>query len=330
VTGRGATSSRTVLIGFFALIALAVGIFIVVYLRLLGYDRVAARHIPERTDFVARLDLRQVILFAPIREHVVPVLVGPTSDASDLEERLKELQVATGVNLGMDVFEVVVLSSEGEFGAVIGGRMPSSGVVEGVFRLLKEAPERACEAKGPRLSCRLPAFAMQQAEDGVVVVASTETLLERMLPQGNAYVGLGIDPNGAANATLVLHDTSWGAAPLLFRGAGAAELGQMERLEARVDLGDPVKLHFEAVPRAGASLAALAPKLESWRPLLQGALAFGPGSDFAGERAVLSRLRFGARGDRATAEAEWQLSEIDQAARSLGAILGAWLGGPTK
>lgn len=323
--GRG-TSSRSVLLGFFGLIALAIGIFVVVYLKLLGYERVALRHVPPGAQLALRLDLRQVVLFAPIREHVVPVLIGSTAEQEDQESRLRRLEQATGVNLGMDVFEIVFVESGGEVGVVVGGRLPDGGVVEGLFRLLSQTPERGCSLAARRLSCKVPGVVVEQAEDGVLVAASSEQLLGRMLTPGTAYQALGMDPEAAGGGAWVPAE-SLARSPLLAAWPGAQSLAAVERIELRLALGDPVRVSLEAVPRAGQSLADLGPKLEAARPFLQTLLAFGPGQDYAGERAVLSRVRFGSRGDRATAEAEWQQSEMDQAARSLGAVLGAWLGG---
>jgi hypothetical protein len=325
----GGTSSRTVLLGFFALIALAVGIFIVVYLKLLGYERVAARHIPEGAEFAVRVDLRQVILFAPIREHVVPVLLGAPSETKDQESQLEKVRAATGVNLGMDVFELVVVSRGADVAIVVGGRLPRSGVVEGLAKLSMDAPLRGCTLVAKRLACSAPGVVLEQAEDGALIAATSPRLLDQMLPPGTAYRELGINPEDAAGAAWVVASDVLADAPLGAWGA-APELAALARIEGRLELGDPVRARFEAVPRAGETVAGLAPKLESLRPILQTLLAFGPGRDFGGERAVLSRLRFGTKGDRATAEAEWQRSEMDQAARSLGAMLGAWLGTHAK
>lgn len=198
-----------------------------------------------------------------------------------------------------------------------------------MWKLLAETPERGCSFNAERLSCKLPGFWVEQAKDGVVIVATSGELLDAMLQPGTTYQALGIDPEDAGGGAWVVNGRIAGNnVPALRLLPGSEQLSALERIEARIVLGEPVRLELEGVPRQGASLAELAPKLEAMRPFLQGLLTFGPGQDYAGEKALLARLRFGSRGDRATAEAEWQRNEIEQAARSLAAVLSAWLGAP--
>jgi hypothetical protein len=316
-----------VLGGFFALMILAVAGFAWLYSRWIEVPRVAAYHVPPGARFVARVDLRQIALFAPVRQHVVPVLLQRQGQTLDEKGELERLEDATGVNLGMDVLEVVVAQHGSHFGLVVGGRLPKGGVVEGIPAYLGDTSAHGCALRGVRLCCASPRLCVEQATDGALVAATDPSLLDAMLPSGSAHQELGLEPEGPGSFGLRVPEFDRGAWGLLGRTARLDGLSDVARVEGRLLLEDPVKLRFEGVPRPGASLAEWPSKLERWRSTLQAVQLFAPGQDLAGERALLGRLVFGSSGDRVTAEASWESQEIEQAARSLGAIVGAWLGG---
>jgi hypothetical protein len=311
--------------GFFALILLAVGAFAWLYFRLVDVPRVVVHHVPVGARFAARIDLAQIALFAPIRKHVLPVLLEREGRPLDEKTELERLERATGVNVGMDVFELLLVERDSALGFVIGGRLPERGVVEGFFGYLGVDGSHGCSLRGPRLCCARPTVCVEQATDGAVVGATEPQLLEAMLPSGDAYAALGITPEGPGSFGLRVPELGAAGFGVLGAAVSSSGLGALERIEGHLVLAEEVRLRFEGVPRPGASLADWPEKLETLRDALAASL-FAPGRDLGGERAVLARLRFGRAGDRVTAEATWQPHEIDQAARSLGAICGAWLG----
>jgi hypothetical protein len=282
--------------------------------------------VPVGARFAARIDLRQIALFAPIREHVVPVLLERRGQTLDQKAELDRIERATGVNLGMDVFEVVVAQRDHDLGFVVGGRLPKGNVVEGIPQYLGDGSPGRCTLNGPRLCCAEPQLCVEQASDGAIVAATTEALLDAMLPSSNAYRELGLEAEGPGSFGLRVQGLNLGGLGRLPGLAALSDLAGVERVEGHLALQDEVEVHLEGVPRPGVSLADWPPKLEQLRAALQALSLFTPGQDFGGERALLGRLQFGSSGDRVTADATWQAREIEQAARSLGAILGAWLG----
>ena len=44
------------------------------YRSLIHYERRAALHLPGDADFVARLDLEQVVMFEPVRKYLLPLI----------------------------------------------------------------------------------------------------------------------------------------------------------------------------------------------------------------------------------------------------------------
>lgn len=321
--GRGVSSGR-VLTGLFALMLLACGIFAALYYKVLFYERTAARHIPDGTTFAARLDLEQIVLFAPLREHVMPVLLDAKGAVAE-KERLDKIEAATGVNLGMDVREVVIAHAPAGVGVVIGGRFPRGGVVEGFAGLLAEEGNTECRLDSAVLSCRSPAIVAQQAADGTVVMATSMAMLQSMLPTGTAYHRLGLEVEGPGSFGLLPDRAMFDQNSLLARLPVLAELNAVDRIHGAIELDEEVSLTVVLEPTAGADLSAWLPKLEQFRDLSLTMLRFSAGRDYGGERAVLERLRFTANETGSVvASAVWNASEIDQAARSLAALLSGW------
>lgn len=314
------------LLGLLALMLVAVGTFVGLYFRFVSVPRVAAYHVPPGARFAARLDLQQIALFAPIREHVVPVLLQRRGQPPDQKGQLERIEASTGINLGMDVMELVVVQRRGALGAVVAGRLPDEGVAAGILEYLGPDNDRGCTLRGERLCCRAPELCLEQASDGALVIATNAALLEAMLPSSDGYQELGLEPEGPGSFGGSLADFDLRGVPVLGTSSALAVAANVARVEGKIRLEQEVTLRIEAVPRPGTSLSGLPERLESVRTALTTAALFAPGQDIAGERALLARLRFGTEGARVTAEAEWQRHEIEQAARSLGAVLGAFLG----
>lgn len=321
------TSSRGVLLGLLFLFLAFVGGFGWLYFRLVHFERAAAYHVPTGATFAARLDLQQVALFAPVRKHVLPALIR-AEESSQQKAQLERIEKATDVNLGMDLREVVVFGQGEELGAAVGGRFPKGGVVEGLSELLAEEPQHGCALSGARLTCVRPSVMLEQADDGTVIAANSIRLLEAALVRSDGYRRLGIEVDspgsfGLVNPASVLTDV-----PLLSRWSLFSELGGVDHIEGQLRLAEETTIRVIAVPRQGVSLADWPDRLSQFRDLSLAVLRLTPGRDYAGERALLSRLRFGTDGKgSATAEAAWLEAEIDQGAQSLGAVLDFWLSG---
>lgn len=336
---RGGLRSRWVLLALLGLMLIAVLAFGWLYYRLVYFERVAVRHVAPSATLAVRLDLEQVLLFAPVREHILPVVLRG-ADGKDDATQLERIEAATGINLGMDLREVVLVQRDGDtqhndaqyrdaqWGVIVAGLFPKAGVMAGLGLLLADEPARACRVADDRLRCARPAFVASQASDGAVIVASSESFLNELLPSSDAYQRLGLLAEGPGSFGLLLSDASTMASQLT-RLPGFRDWDQVARLQGHLVLGDETTLHLEAWPKAGHDLSGWAPRLTQLRDATLLLLRLRPGQDYGGERALLSRLRF-EPGQQGTvrASAAWLETEIEQAAKSAAAAFSAWLQTP--
>ncbi len=175
---RQPLSHRWVWVGLIALAVLVLGVFVLGYWFLVRYEDKVARHVPEGTIAALRLDVEQVVLYQPIRKHVFPVIDGAKAGS----DRLAKLKTATGVNLGMDLREIMVaVLPQGQFVAALGGLFPDTGLLPKVLPILP--PGHGCVVTGTRLVCRLTSGTLwfEQAKDGVVLASNSEQALSQAL-----------------------------------------------------------------------------------------------------------------------------------------------------
>src|SRR5262245_41010313 len=79
-----------------ALAVLIAGLGLLFYFRVWRYEATARRHIPSNANVAIRLELADLVLFGPVRKHLLPLAL-PEKDASgaakpgkSFGERLKE------------------------------------------------------------------------------------------------------------------------------------------------------------------------------------------------------------------------------------------------
>ncbi len=140
--------SRKIAIALSILAAVLLVAGVAVYLFVVRYEPLARRHIPGNANLVARLDLADVALFAPVREHLWPlVFEGAAGDAPKGKTRADRVNAATGVNLAADVRELLVASVEGSsFVVIVGGKIPRGRFVKGSRRSRRKRGGRAAGA----------------------------------------------------------------------------------------------------------------------------------------------------------------------------------------
>ncbi|HMJ11893.1 MAG TPA: hypothetical protein VK524_10795, partial [Polyangiaceae bacterium] len=86
--------------GFGALLALGIAVAVLIYFRLIRYERVAGYHLPQETTFAVRLDVEQAIVYEPFRRHLLPLANrgrGEQRTARVLEPRLDRIKRHTGI-----------------------------------------------------------------------------------------------------------------------------------------------------------------------------------------------------------------------------------------
>jgi hypothetical protein len=296
----------------------------VAYRELLHYDRRALAHVPAGAELVARVDLEQLLLFEPVRRHLMPLLdhapVGTSAPAADAPSRLARLREQGVVNLGLDLRELVFARrAAGGWVLVIGGMFDRTGVVEGIERVLEAESGAQLRRDATLLIVEPSGVALGQAEDGVLVVGSDRELVAEVLPARSYPAALGALDEGAA---------SIGALPTWFHtwlggGAPTGPLASLTRASGWLELHEPLELSFDIELSAASDAAQLRSELEG-RLGPGGASDFVPLADWGGERAVLARAAFEQRGPtNLRITSTWELAELNRAARSLANWLGA-------
>ncbi len=180
---------------------LAVFAAVVIYVRVLSYDRVAARHLPPDTIEVARVDVERVLLYEPVRKHWFPLADeigrGPHSES---EPRLERIHRVTKLELGLDLREIVLGRgpSPGEWVLVLGGKFPHEGVVAGIAKVLTEEGTAWTLSGDGQIARTESGLTIGQADDGVIIIGPSEDRVRAALPESRVYEQLGIPLGGNA------------------------------------------------------------------------------------------------------------------------------------
>jgi hypothetical protein len=306
--------------GVFAAALVTVGY--VAYRELIHYERVAVRHVPAQAEFAARMDLEQVVLFEPVRKHLLPLVDRLSLKGSQGGEReppssrLTRLREHAGLNLGLDLRELVFARlPDGRWMLALGGIFDPNGALEGVERVLSEEGSVPLHREGRVLMLGSSQLAFAQADDGVLLIGSDAGLVEQALPEGREYERLGLSPEGAAAAVAT---PSWLAH---FENAGDASLHAARSVSARLDFGDPLALTFHVDLAAPADVQHVQRAFEGWLGSPTAGAEFVPQADWGGERAIAARAKFEPRPSGVLITTTWARSELDRACASLAAWL---------
>jgi len=240
---------------------------VLIYFKFVAYGRVAARHLPDDTVLAARIDVETMLISDPVRSRLLPLfdqgVVGPAT----LRPRHDRFRAHTGVELGRDLREIVVGISKSGWVVVFGGKFPRTGLVLGLATTLEEEHTAARFQDGVLQVEAGPAVG--QASDGALIVASDASRLSAALMGGEAYLKLGLPPEGAGGFALLVKDP----VPPGFDGfesvAGAIQLSSSMQVDVAVRLRPSVSADPAAIARAFATLGAAAPVLSQVRRPLE-------------------------------------------------------------
>jgi hypothetical protein len=229
------------------------------YARLVHYRRCAVEHLPPETELVARLDVEQVVLFEPVRRHLIPLIdrlplgAAPAAASATGESRLTRLRREAGLNLGLDLRELLVATAPGgRWVLVLGGLFPQ-GLVPAIARELTGEAATGWRRAGDALEFTPSGAALAQAPDGALLLASDRALLEATLPSSTRFRELGLAREGAGSALI--------PRTVLDRWAVEDEsprwLGTLERAALDLRLSREIEVDVRLGLRDGASAAAL-------------------------------------------------------------------------
>jgi hypothetical protein len=322
-----------VLLGVLTLSALAVGAAVWGYFTFLRYDRVAARHLPADTVAAARVDVEEGILYDPVRQHLVPVLMDSMHAEAD-EAFVKRFEAATGLER-TDLREIVVARGPDwtDWTLVVNGLFPKSDVVDRLEAFLNAEQVTGWHRSpdGAALVHDVLGAAMGQADDGAIIVAASLGRLASALPPQDTAQRIGLDveaPAALSASAAPLRALASHPAALLAPGLG--ELDRVARVRATVTLGDQLELRFFLDPQPGALL----PDMRAGVERLLGGLRFLARmlpQDVAGERTLLERAVVEPLdGQSVVISATWTRDEADHGAQSLATALRGWLSLPAR
>jgi hypothetical protein len=205
----GALSFRLVAMIFTTLLALGVGLGFVIHRSYVGFERVAARHVPPDATFVLRWDVEKVSLFEPTRHFLLPLLdephapppapsssaapphrsplaalwpsAGPVKAASN--GRRDRFAAESGCTIARDLREVVAMwgPADGDWAVVLAGSFPKLDLIAAIERTLTKEGWAWRPVGADRLVSPEGA-ALGRGADGVLVIASSLARLGAVLP----------------------------------------------------------------------------------------------------------------------------------------------------
>ncbi|MRG95220.1 hypothetical protein GF068_25355 [Polyangium spumosum] len=294
----------------------------------LRYRPTARAHVPAGTNIAVRLEAADIVLFKPVREHLLKLALdegsGPEAAAPQRPSRAERIHDHTGVRLPADVREVVVASMDGRsWVALFGGRIERGRFVAGLAEVAKEEGWAGFRREGELLVG--PSIVIGQADDGTILVGTDRSIVEAALPATEEGEKLGLPEKGAVTFAIARQafEVASGANTLLPR---ASVLGTIERATGSLALsGSP-----ELVVRLEPTKAADAPKLEEGaRSLLSDlGLVLLLAQDVAGEKEALRATTVKREGDVVVLRAPWPYEGLDRAAAGLaGKLRGAEIPG---
>jgi hypothetical protein len=325
----GGLSYRGVYVAFFGLLFAAGVAAAVMYVKFFHYRRVAALHLPADTTVAARIDVEDVVLFEPVRKHLLPLADTVRVGDPRLKPRLKRLEQHTRIEFVIDLREIAVARGPRpeDWVVIFGGLFPKENVVTGLRRVFEE------EGISPQLSPSGRSFslpgglALGQAEDGCIMIAATAERLESALPQQDTYQRLLLAPEGSGGFALSRDfQQALADVPVV---ASVRELGEIERVQAQIRLGNPAEISAQVELRSKGDLGQAERGISAIRAALQTFAARTPGVDRGGETKILEKARSTPSAPGLVdVVAPWERADMDRAAQSLARTIGTWAEGP--
>jgi hypothetical protein len=321
---RPAMSARALALASCLGAAVLVALAYLAYRELIHYDRRAIEHVPAGAELALRVDLEQLVLFEPVRKHLLPLVdrapFTPPGSEPGGAPRLRRLREEAGLNLVLDLRELVFARvPDGRWVLALGGLFGSRRLLPRIEEVLRREPELRLRREAAMLILDASGVALGQAEDGVLLVGSDAAMLERALRPSRAYEELGLPASGAATLAAL---PSWFDS-FESEARRAPRSASWVRSVARLDFGDPFELTLRIEHTAASDAASMRRVVEDWFATPSEG-NFVPGADWGGERAVLARAQFAMVSRTETVvSTTWERSELDHAARSLA----TWLEG---
>lgn len=179
------------------ILGLVAGIYILT--RFATYEPKALQRVPEEAHFVARLNVQQAVVHAPLVRFLLPVFergrAGP-------ESRAKHLERKTTLELNVDVRELIFAELEQSRWLILaGGFLRSDEVLEGVGRMLDD--EGIKYSRNEQLLVHETGVTFCVAEDGTLALARRAADARRACGEPGAFPSWAAGLSGAGVALSV-------------------------------------------------------------------------------------------------------------------------------
>lgn len=316
---------RNVLAIFFFFVAiLGVGA-VAAYWTLVRYEPVAHRHVPSGSAMAARIDFQEIALFGPVRRHLWPLVFerGEPNDSGSAATVASRIEAATGLTLGRDIREVVLVSygatDSGRWIVIFGGKIPH-GIVRGLQKLATEENVAAeLSPNGDVLTWRALGIAIGQAKDRSLIVASDPATLALALPAQDGASAIGLPETGAfAFAIAASAWNEWGSGMAGAVIPGVRSLTRLHGCNGRFGLGANPELEMQCRLAQGVDAEQVRSSLLGLATMMRGASALSGSSDMLGEQKALADLRIEAFPDgRLRIVAPWPLEGLERGAQTM-------------
>ena len=323
---RKGLRSRVLFSAFVGIAAVIGAVGFYAWSRFLSYDHEAIQHIPADAVTIGRLDLSQVAVYAPIREHVLaPLLKLRKQGARGESSPLDDLESKTGLRL-RDLREIVVaqgLEAE-DVVILIGGLFPKGKVLPGLKSWIESGDailRGELELHGDIAHHMPDGLWIGQATDGTIVAASSEAYLRKALKgapnkdthglQLNRPMELLLEDQGLSRLQALLQQMP------MFSG-----LAKVTKLRAWVEIEETATVRVELGYPAGNEAKEVQKEVDTALKAARMLLAVLPQKEYGGERSLLTRVESAAKPPSSVQlSAHWEQSEVENAAKELGAFL---------
>lgn len=315
---RAPKRGRIVLAIVFFLLVLSVAGALGFWLFFLRYKPTARAHIPSGTSIAIRLEVADVLLFGPVREHLVPLALGNgprVDDAQSPKEpsRAAKIHERTGVHLPQDLREIVAASMDGKsWVLLLGGRIKKGRFVAGLAEVAKEEGWNGFAREGELLVG--PGMVVGQADDGTILVGNDRSIVTAALPATDEGEKIGLPAEGAVTFALGKRIFDSKSSPLSALPQAQA-MQKIERASGSLRLSAQPELLVRLVPTRPEDAKLVEDETRSMLTALGLLLLLAP--DVAGEKDAIRAASVSKQGEIVVISAPWPYEGLDRAASKL-------------
>jgi hypothetical protein len=285
------------------------------------YEPTALAHVPAGSNVVVRVEAADIILFGPVRNHLLPLVLEdkPKEPALNKVPFAERLHDRTGVRLPIDVREVIVATLDGKsVVALFGGKISSGKFVAGLADVAREEGW-----SGFRLEDDIfvgPKVAVGQADDGTIVVGTDKAIVSTALPASEEGTKMGLPEQGAVR--FVVAKPAWESLSMMGKLVPeASAFGGVRRGTGSFTLGGSPELVMRLEPVEGAESTAIEQGITALLANLRLLTLLAP--DRIGEKEALRQAVVSRDGAQVVVRAPWPNAGLDRGAAALAARLRA-------